>query len=268
MDYRHENCRAVRDRYWCLTGQTALIAMFADIHSNRPAFEACLRDAANLGADNIALLGDYVGYGADPAWTVETVAALVARGAVAVRGNHDSAVSDLGIGLNIEAQVAMEWTRRELGRPEREFLARLPATSSIDQVLYVHANARNPEAWGYVTDTADAARSLSASNARVVFCGHTHVPAVYTMSAAGKMTRFTPVDGVPIELLPTRRWLVVAGAVGQPRDGRAAASWLAFDPARMEITFRRTPYDVDLAAQRIRDMKLPSWLADRLYMGR
>ena len=54
-----------------------MIAMFADIHANRPAFEACLRDAARRGAGEIVLLGDYVGYGADPAWTVDTVAGLV-----------------------------------------------------------------------------------------------------------------------------------------------------------------------------------------------
>jgi diadenosine tetraphosphatase ApaH/serine/threonine PP2A family protein phosphatase len=82
------------------------------------------------------------------------------------------------------------------------------------------------------------------------------------------MTAFTPVDGIPIALLPARRWLVVAGSVGQPRDGRAAASWLTFDPQRMEVTFFRAPYDVDLAAQRIRQQMLPSRLADRLYVGR
>lgn len=245
-----------------------MIAIFADIHANRPAFEACLRAAAKCGADQFVLLGDYVGYGADPAWTVETVADLVAKGAVAVRGNHDSAVGDPTIGLNIEAQVAMEWTRRELDKSERAFLADLPTSASAGPVLYVHASARAPDAWTYVTDTTGAAHSLMASSAQVVFCGHTHVPAVYSMSTVGKMTAFTPVDGVPIALLPARRWLVVAGSVGQPRDGRAAASWLTFDPARMEVTFQRTPYDVDLAAERIREMRLPIRLADRLFVGR
>jgi predicted phosphodiesterase len=163
-----------------------LIGIFADIHANRPAFEACLRDAAKRGVDEIVLLGDYVGYGADPAWTVETVAELVAKGAVAVRGNHDTAVGDPSIGLNIEAQVAMEWTRRELDKPERAFLAGLPTSVSVGPVLYVHASARAPEAWTYVTDTTAAAHSLMASAARVIFCGHTHVPALYSMSTVGK----------------------------------------------------------------------------------
>ncbi len=48
-----------------------LIAIFADIQANRQAFSACLAQAHDHGAQRIALLGDYVGYGADPEWTVE-----------------------------------------------------------------------------------------------------------------------------------------------------------------------------------------------------
>ena len=43
-----------------------LIAVFADIHSNRQAFAACLARAKSDGAEKIYLLGDIVGYGADP----------------------------------------------------------------------------------------------------------------------------------------------------------------------------------------------------------
>ena len=43
-----------------------LIAMFADIHANRQAFSACLDQARDQGIERIVLLGDYVGYGADP----------------------------------------------------------------------------------------------------------------------------------------------------------------------------------------------------------
>jgi predicted phosphodiesterase len=68
-----------------------LLAVFADIHANRQAFAACLEAARAKGAERIILLGDYVGYGADPEWTVETVMGLVEEGAIAVRGNHDHA---------------------------------------------------------------------------------------------------------------------------------------------------------------------------------
>ena len=70
-----------------------LIGLFADIHANRPAFSSCLAQARDLGAEQFIFLGDYVGYGAEPDWTVSIVIDLVAEGAIAVLGNHDSAVA-------------------------------------------------------------------------------------------------------------------------------------------------------------------------------
>jgi diadenosine tetraphosphatase ApaH/serine/threonine PP2A family protein phosphatase len=88
------------------------------------------------------------------------------------------------------------------------------------------------------------------------------------MSAAAKMTSFVPTSGVPVQLLPGRRWLVVVGSVGQPRDGNPAASFAMLDTASQQITYCRVPYDVETAARRIRDNGLPLWLADRLLVGR
>ena len=50
-----------------------LIAIFADIHANKQAYNACLMQARDYGAERIVFLGDHVGYGADPEWTVTTV---------------------------------------------------------------------------------------------------------------------------------------------------------------------------------------------------
>ena len=244
-----------------------LIAFFADIHANRQAFATCLDDARAAGAQRVVLLGDYVGYGGDPEWTVETAMNLAGDGAPAVRGNHDNAVSDPHETMNVEAKVSLEWTRGELGRPARNFLARLPLTATDDDRLYVHAEASHPSAWAYVTSTVEASRSIVATPAQVTFCGHVHRPAVYSLSAAAKMTAFTPVTGVPIPLLPGRRWLIVAGSVGQPRDGNPAASWLMLDTAKREVSFRRSAYDIDAAAAAIRGKGLPVWLAERLYRG-
>jgi diadenosine tetraphosphatase ApaH/serine/threonine PP2A family protein phosphatase len=245
-----------------------LMAIFSDIHANRPAFEACLTAARGRGAERIVLLGDYVGYGADPEWTVDAVSDLVARGAKAIQGNHDRAVRDSSETMNGDARAAIAWTRGRLTADQQDFLDRLPLTHSDGDVLYVHAEASDPPAWRYVRSADDAARSLAATAARVTFCGHVHRPALYSMSNVGKMTAFVPTTDIPVQLLSGRRWLVVLGSVGQPRDGIAAASFAMFDTARGEITFCRAPYDIDAAASRIRDNGLPGWLADRLYLGK
>jgi diadenosine tetraphosphatase ApaH/serine/threonine PP2A family protein phosphatase len=244
-----------------------LLAFFADIHANRQAFSACLDFARAHGAERFICLGDYVGYGADPEWTVETVMDLVENGALAVRGNHDTAIGIASETMNVAAQAAIEWTRGRLGAAQRRFLAELPLMLQEDDRLYVHSEASNPAKWHYVQSTADAGRSLLATAAHVTFCGHIHRPALYSMSVTGKMTSFVPASGVTVQLPAGRRWLTVLGSVGQPRDGDPAASFAMFDTGSREITYCRVPYDVDAAAKRIRENGLPIWLADRLSVG-
>jgi diadenosine tetraphosphatase ApaH/serine/threonine PP2A family protein phosphatase len=244
------------------------LAVFTDIHANRQAIGACLDFARAQGAERTIFLGDYVGYGADPEWTVDVVMDLVERGAIAVRGNHDSAIGTPTISMNAEAQTAIEWTRGRLGATQRRFLAELPLMLQEDDRLYVHSEASNPPRWRYVQDAEDAARSIVATQAQVTFCGHIHQPTLYSMSPAAKMTGFVPRSGIPVQLLPGRRWLAVLGSVGQPRDGDPAASFAMFDTNSREITYCRVPYDVETAARRIRQNGLPLWLADRLLVGR
>jgi diadenosine tetraphosphatase ApaH/serine/threonine PP2A family protein phosphatase len=247
--------------------ESVLLAVFADIHANRPAFEACLAAARARGAERIILLGDFVGYGADPEWTVETVMDLVENGAIAVRGNHDNAVQSGSETMNAEAQAAIEWTRGRLSVAQQNFLAELPLALAEDDRLYVHSEASSPSRWRYVQSTADAARSMIATSAQITFCGHIHRPALYSMSVTAKMTSFVPATDVPVRLLRGRQWLAVVGSVGQPRDGDPAAAFVTFDTASREITYCRVPYDIDAAAGRILDNGLPVWLADRLALG-
>jgi diadenosine tetraphosphatase ApaH/serine/threonine PP2A family protein phosphatase len=248
--------------------ESVLLAVFADVHANRQAFAACLDAARARGAQRIVLLGDYVGYGADPEWTVETVMGLVERGAIAVRGNHDTAIGTTSETMNAEAQAAIEWTRGRLSAPQRQFLAALPLKRQEEDRLYVHSEAAHPERWRYVQATVDAARSMIATPALVTFCGHIHRPALYSMSVTAKMTSFVPTADVAVQLLKGRQWLAVAGSVGQPRDGDPAACFVTFETVTREITYCRVPYDVETAARRIRENGLPVWLADRLSGGR
>jgi predicted phosphodiesterase len=140
--------------------ESVRIAIFADIHANREAFAACLAHAHDRGATPAILLGDYVGYGADPKWAVTTVMDLVDGGAVAVRGNHDDALNNPRDTMNAQAQAAIGWTREELGAQEREFLKNLPLTATDEDRLYVHSDASRPSAWYYIVGADDAWRSM------------------------------------------------------------------------------------------------------------
>jgi diadenosine tetraphosphatase ApaH/serine/threonine PP2A family protein phosphatase len=244
-----------------------LIALFADIHGNREALTACLADAERAGAERHVFLGDLVGYGADPAWVVDRAAEMVGAGAVAVLGNHDAAVLNPSEGMNAAASAAIDWTRTRLDHGQQSFLAELPLTVEEGDRLFVHASASAPGTWIYVFSPREAFQSFRATHHRLTFCGHTHFPALFNESVRTLPQHHVPADDKPIPLLGQRRWLAVLGAVGQPRDRNPAACYGLFDDARNRLTYVRVPYDVELAARKIRKAGLPEFLADRLTMG-
>jgi diadenosine tetraphosphatase ApaH/serine/threonine PP2A family protein phosphatase len=244
------------------------LAILTDLHANREALSAVLAHAAAQRVDGHALLGDFVGYGADPGWVVDRVRELAAGGAIVVQGNHDEAVVR-GAAPSMRAlpRQVLEWTRTRLDGEQLRFLANLPLAEEHDGVLYVHANAWAPAGWGYVLGRGDALRSLQATRAAVTFCGHVHEPHLYHLAPTGKTGEFTPLPGVPIALLPTRRWLAIPGSAGQPRDGDPAACYACYDTSMRELVYWRVAYDHETSAAKVRAAGLPALLAERLVDG-
>lgn len=243
-------------------------AVLTDIHANREAFEAVLADAAARGVDRIALLGDVVGYGPDPEWCVDKATELVAAGAVCLQGNHDRAAAGGVESLGPDARRALDWTKTRLTAVHRAFLAGLPLTEKVEDVLFVHASANDPGSWIYVTSASMARGAFRSCEARVILCGHVHVPLLASSDVAGVVRVQDFRMALPIPLIRSRRWLAVVGAVGQPRDGVAQAGYAILDTGTNELTFRRVPYDATKAVQKMRAAGLPEDLALRLIGGK
>ena len=244
------------------------LALLTDLHANREAVEAVLEHAAGQRIDRYALLGDFVGYGADPGWVVDVVRNLVARGAIAVQGNHDRAVVEgASPQMRPEPRYVIEWTRSQLDESQLRFLAELPMRVSFNGLLFVHANAWAPDGWEYVQGRSEAVRSIHAARERITFCGHMHEPKLYHLAPTGKAGDFVPTSGMPIPLPPSRQWLVIPGSAGQPRDGDPAACYAVYDSDAGEVTYWRVPYDTETAGAKIRAANLPQRLASRLADG-
>jgi diadenosine tetraphosphatase ApaH/serine/threonine PP2A family protein phosphatase len=249
------------------------IALLADIHANILAFDACLEHARAHGARQFALLGDLVGYGAEPGLVINRAMTLVDGGAPCVRGNHDhDALSPPATAQTMGDQSA-QWTGPRLDERERAFLAGLPLTARIGaDVLLVHASADGPERWHYVSDSSAAERSMDAARRidpaiRYVFSGHVHEQALYFLTPTAKLMRFEPQPGVPVPVPPHRQWLAIAGSCGQPRDGDTRAMYALFDHDAATLTFQRVPYDHMAAAAAVRASGQPAFFADRLETG-
>ena len=244
-----------------------LIALLSDIHANLEALDACLRHARERGVERHAFLGDFVGYGADPAGVVEIVERYAEEGAVVLKGNHDEAVEKMGGYFNDASRAAIEWARETLTQEQKRFLATLPLVVRQGAVCYVHASAAFPERWDYIDSPSAARRCADAAQVAYTFCGHVHDQALYFEGAHGRMKEFRPVAGTPIPVRGHRHWVAIVGSVGQPRDRNPAAAYTLFDLARREVTFYRVAYDAGAAADKIRKAGLPGSLAVRVESG-
>jgi diadenosine tetraphosphatase ApaH/serine/threonine PP2A family protein phosphatase len=244
------------------------LALLADIHANEEAFAACLAHASAVGVDGYALLGDLVGYGADPCSVIDRAIELVRGGAPAVLGNHDAAVvAGAGPRMSPDARRVVEWTRSRLDEARIAFLARLPEKIEQDDRLLVHANAWNPLGWEYIGGRLEAGRSMRATSRRLTFCGHIHEPILFHMGQDGRVHDFVPTPGREVPLARPRRWLVIPGSVGQPRDGDPSAAYAIFDDEREVLTTYRVPYDHEVTASKIEALGLPANLGARLRRG-
>jgi len=249
-------------------GDCVKLAFFTDIHANREAFDMCLAEAEARGASRIVILGDIVGYGADPNYVVTRVRELVARGAMAVKGNHDDYAIRPQSGMVEHARRAIEWTRDRLEPEARDFLAGLPMSVREDDRLYVHASAHQPETWPYIDACEAADRCLQADGARLIFCGHTHLPAAFHALPGRRAAHFRPQPNHPLPVSAHRRYVMVVGSVGQPRDRNPHACWGLLDLEARTFAQMRVPYDIETTRQKILDAGLPDWLGRRLAEGR
>lgn len=244
------------------------IAVLSDIHANREALEAVLEAVSHLRPDRLVLLGDIVGYGPDPGFAVDMATRLVAAGALCILGNHDEAAVHGPVGMTPHAREAALWTRAQLSPEQRGFLAALPFSVTIGDTLFVHASARTPADWPYVTDAHAAGQCLAASEAPLIICGHTHTPALFYARPGREPVKFTPRRNLAAPLSALRRHVLVVGAVGQPRDGDPAACFALLDTDLAEVTMVRVPYDMQATARKIAAAGLPEWLGMRLLIGR
>ncbi|MEN9537842.1 MAG: hypothetical protein RLZZ126_77 [Pseudomonadota bacterium] len=248
------------------------LALLSDIHANLLGMQACIAHAREQGADQLALLGDFVGYGPEPAAVLELARDLADDGAWLIQGNHDEMVLDPPAVAQTLGEITALWTHHQLGPEHLAFLRRLPLQHQHDKVLLVHASADEPAAWRYVYHLASAQDSLEALSEqpgkRFSFVGHVHAQTLYSRDEQGAVTlRESPV-GQELLLDSDWHWLATVGSAGQPRDGDPRAMYSLFDTAAETLCFHRVAYDHHAAAARVRKAGLPEWLAQRLELGR
>jgi len=229
------------------------IAALSDVHGNAAALDAVRAAVKRERPDVVVVAGDLALNGPDPASVVDGLREMQADGAVVVQGNTDVAVADfdyaaafpwLTDGVPDAFQAAVEWAHDELGDERVEWLRGLPTerrlrTDDDTLVLVCHASpGSQTSGFDQSLDPNVVVERLARTDARVVVCGHTHLPEVRDLG-----------------------WKVIVndGAAGYVFDGDPTASWALVDVADGEVRaeIRRTEFDALAVANAISSRGLP-----------
>ena len=259
---------------WLTFGGPILIAqemagdtwvVFSDIHSNLEAFEAVLADMRTIRFSCLICLGDVVGYAANPKECVDLVRSLDTE---VLQGNHDFGVVDNPTMLQMSGPAALgiRYARKQLTPARCDFLANLHLVSSQGDLEFVHSSLDRPEDWTYLRREPEIREHFKAQTQPIAFCGHTHIPSAVWLSPKEEMNLLG--SNGRIELPIEGKVLINAGSVGQPRDRCPDACYVVYDAAQRHVEFRRVPYDINRAKEKILEAGLPSITAERLSLGR
>jgi predicted phosphodiesterase len=244
--------------------------VLSDIHANIDALDVVLDSTDPASFDGVIVLGDLVGYGAEPNRVVDRVRAL--SPVAIVRGNHDKVAAGLesAEGFNPTARQSAAWTQNAVTEDTRAYLAALERGPRVldDLVEICHGSPVDEDT--YIFGEPDAAEALSAARRPVCLFGHTHLSAAAARAADGSIEALFhgPRDEQAITFAEDRRYLINPGSVGQPRDGDPRAAYAVLDTGLRNIVIRRVEYPKERARDRILAAGLPKPLGMRLMNGR
>ena len=233
------------------------VALLGDVHANLPALEAVLDHMQAQDIQQIWNVGDFVGYGAFPN---EVIQVLRSADAVSIVGNYDLKVVHFPEKENkwrkskqSDKFRAFQWAYQELTSENRRYLAKLPEEVRMRaggrRVLLTHGSpASNEEHLTSETSDERLAFLLQEGRAEVMICGHSHQPFARQVGEA---------------------WVINTGSVGRPGDGdpRACYATLVINKKGLTVQHYRVEYDVQRAAQAVRQKGLPEAFAQMFLQG-
>jgi predicted phosphodiesterase len=212
------------------------VAALYDIHGNLPALEAVLQEVRDAGVDRIVVGGDVLP-GPMPRECLTHLLDLDLP-IQFIQGNGDREVIAPTGAVPEVYRESMRWNAAQLSPAEIQILASWPPTcrttiDALGDVLFCHATPRNDtEIFTRQTPDGPLLAIFGALGVPLAVCGHTHMQVDRTIGAVR---------------------VVNAGSVGMP-FGEPGAYWLLLGP---DVRLRRTSYDLERAAQRIRATAYP-----------
>lgn len=231
---------------------SARVVVLSDVHGNATALEAVRKALKKEKPDAVLVAGDLVMNGPEPAAAVDALREMEEAGATIVQGNTDVAVADFDYsaafpwftdGVPDAHRAAAEWAHDELGDDRIAWLRRLPSERRVvledTMVLVCHASpGSQTQGFDAQLDPSVVLERVSRTDARVICCGHTHLPDVRDLG-----------------------WKVIVndGSAGYIFDGDPTASWaiVEIDGDDVRAELRRTDFDTMTVSNAISARGLP-----------
>jgi putative phosphoesterase len=236
------------------------VAVITDIHANLVALEAALERIAEDGIEQVYCGGDLVGYGPRPNEVCELISE---RGIPTIYGNYDWAIGrdeeDCGCAYVDKhdreiGQLSVDWTLEHTDQRSKDFMRELPFDRRFElggkRVRLVHGSPRKVNEYLFEDKPAKTFERIAAgADCDVLVFGHTHKPWVREYGSV---------------------LFVNCGSVGKPKDGdpRGGFAVLRAGSDGIETETVRFAYDAEPVAAEMREVGLPSELADKLVEAR
>ncbi|MBN1130410.1 MAG: metallophosphoesterase family protein [Chitinispirillaceae bacterium] len=241
-------------------------AFISDIHANLEALEAVFDDIEKQAVEEVLCLGDIVGYGANPNECAELVRKKCTH---ILLGNHDAAAVNLLAThhFNSHAKIAIEWTAANLKTDIRSFLLSLPLVLTRETLTLVHSTPYEPNMWYYITSLEEAAFNFQYFDSQVCLVGHTHIPIIIVLDSK-KEVYVHQASQINLHGMEESRLLINVGSVGQPRDRNPDSCYAILDTTLGDFSYRRVPYHIEKTQAKMKKIKMPEFLINRLSEGR
>ena len=217
------------------------VACLYDIHGNLPALEAVLDEVHRSEVDHVVVGGDLVP-GPFPRECFDLLNSLnIPIEYIIGNGDRETVTAKrTGVGAAVPEYFheAMAWNAGQLTETNAKAIEKWPLTrrlhvGGIGDVLFCHATPRNDfEIFMRTTSDATLMPIFDPWHVHAVVCGHTHMQNDRTVGT-------------------TR--IINAGSIGASFQG-PGAYWAIIGPT---VQLRRTYYDVEKAAARVRATAYP-----------
>lgn len=220
------------------------IAILSDIHANKDALFAVLKQCEAHKIEQYYILGDIVGYYFEPRQVIDLILPL---NKITIKGNHEDMLfkslndneylnevtNKYGNGLKVAINNLNEGILKWINSWNYEIDIKIENLS----IKLQHGNINNWSEYLYPDTPSSILNQYCSDDYNFVFIGHSHYPFIYNN---GKCT------------------LVNVGSVGMNKDLGGVASWCILNTETKTITMQKTPYNVTKLIDQINSIDSPN----------